>query len=101
MTADGHPDMSRDTPTTSTVGIVNETPQPAAGKPTNAAAAARLLTTAELAAFLQLDPERVYELRQRGTGPAYVKIGRDVRYTWHDVRAWLAANTRTSTSAAA
>lgn len=57
----------------------------------------QLLTPVQLAEFLQLDPERLSEMRSRGTGPAYIKIGRDVRYAWHDVRAWLAGNTRTST----
>lgn len=62
---------------------------------------ARLLTAAELATFLQLDTERLYAMRANGTGPAFVKIGRDVRYAWHDVREWLRERTYRSTSAAA
>lgn len=59
---------------------------------------ARLMTPAELAEFLRLDTERLYDMRNKGTGPAFVKIGRDVRYAWPDVRAWLRSRTRTSTS---
>lgn len=57
---------------------------------------ATLLTSAELAGFLRLTTERLYELRVAGTGPAFVKIGRDVRYAWPDVRTWLASNTHTT-----
>lgn len=60
----------------------------------------RLLTARDLAEFLQLDEERLYDMRAAGTGPAFVKIGRDVRYTWPDVREWLAEHKRRSTRAA-
>jgi hypothetical protein len=62
---------------------------------------ARLMTPADLAEFLQVDTERLSEMRSRGTGPAYVKIGRDVRYAWPAVREWITANTRRATRAAA
>jgi hypothetical protein len=49
-------------------------------------------TPADLAAWLQLDPEkgerRLREMRQRGEGPKFVKVGRDVRYAWADVHAY-------------
>ena len=32
--------------------------------------------------------------RWRGVGPAYLKLGRHVRYDWADVEQWLAAQTR-------
>lgn len=73
------------------------TSAPAMSRDTRAPSAPRLMTTAELAEFLQMDPERVYELRAKGTGPAFVKIGRDVRYAWPDVLAWLRSRTYTST----
>lgn len=63
--------------------------------------APKLMTAPELAAFLQVDTERLYEMRAKGTGPAFVKIGRDVRYAWPDVLAWLRSRTYTSTASAA
>jgi len=54
---------------------------------------AHLMTAGQLAAFLQLDTERLYDMRRDGTGPRFVKIGRDVRYAWPEVRAWLDART--------
>ena len=41
---------------------------------------------------------RLQQLRQRGGGPPFVKIGRLVRYEWADVRAWLDVQKRVSTS---
>ena len=36
------------------------------------------------------------QMRYRGTGPKFVKIGkRTVRYRWEDVEAWIEANTLT------
>lgn len=59
----------------------------------------QLMTPAELAEFLKIDTERLYQMRSKGTGPMFVKIGRDVRYRWHDVRDWLDANAHRATSA--
>lgn len=50
-----------------------------------------LATAPEVAEYLRLDTQRLSQLRSQGGGPAYVKIGRDVRYNWRDVDAWLDA----------
>lgn len=59
-----------------------------------------LMTPAELAAFLRVDQEYLYDLRASGRGPEFIKLGKHVRYAWPDVRAWMRANTHTSTKAA-
>lgn len=38
--------------------------------------------------------------RADGTGPRFVKAGRLVRYTDHDLETWIVAQTRSSTSEA-
>lgn len=49
-----------------------------------------LLTPEELAHQLGIDVERLRQLRQEGTGPAYIMIGsRIVRYLGWDVGQWL------------
>lgn len=53
-------------------------------------AAARLGVSA---AFLQ-------KARQNGTGPAYFKVARQIRYAPSDLDAWLAAQRRRSTAEA-
>lgn len=45
----------------------------------------------QLAAWLQLtgDAERqLRQMRKKGTGPKFVRIGREIRYAWADVHAW-------------
>ncbi|WP_454111234.1 helix-turn-helix transcriptional regulator [Leifsonia shinshuensis] len=50
-----------------------------------------LFTPEELAAQLGVDIETLRALREKGTGPAYIKIGpRIVRYLGWDVGEWLA-----------
>lgn len=59
---------------------------------------AQLMTPQQLAAFLQVDTERLYDWRSRGVGPKFVKLsGREVRYAWRDVREWLDTNTHDKT----
>lgn len=41
---------------------------------------------------------RLQQLRQRGGGPPFIKIGRRVLYDWEDVRSWLNNRKRQSTS---
>lgn len=50
-----------------------------------------LLTTNEVAAATQLSNTQIRELRRRGEGPAFSKIGRAVRYRRKDVEAWIEA----------
>ena len=58
-----------------------------------------LLTDAELARHVKVNPRLPAHWRCQGTGPPYIRIGgRRVVYRWADVRAYLAAQTFTSTS---
>jgi len=58
----------------------------------------RLMTTTECAEYLGCTKRFLEDGRLKGTSPPYCKVGRLVRYRLSDVDAWLAANTRTSTS---
>jgi hypothetical protein len=58
-----------------------------------------LATPAEVAEFLRKPPKTLAEWRSRGLGPLYFKIGRDVRYAWADVHAWLRQQRSTTRSA--
>lgn len=49
-----------------------------------------LATPDEVAAYLQKPPKTLAHWRSRGLGPKYRTVGRDVRYDWVDVDAWLA-----------
>lgn len=49
---------------------------------------------ADLVEWLQLGGDglrKLERMRRAGTGPKFVKVGRDVRYAWSDVHAWCAA----------
>ncbi|MGZ3141909.1 helix-turn-helix transcriptional regulator [Lentzea chajnantorensis] len=50
-----------------------------------------LLTTAEVAAHVRVPEKTVVGWRSKGTGPAFVRYGRHVRYRWADVLQWVAA----------
>jgi excisionase family DNA binding protein len=49
----------------------------------------QVLTTQQLAAYLQLPPKTVTNWRYQGGGPPSVKLGRHVRYRWVDIQDWL------------
>jgi hypothetical protein len=49
-----------------------------------------LATPKQVAAYLQKPEKTLTEWRYRGIGPAYHRSGRDVRYDWADVFAWVA-----------
>lgn len=51
-----------------------------------------LMTDKELAIELDTTTQSLADHRYRGTGPAFVKFGRKVRYRRQDVEAYLAAN---------
>ncbi|WP_409141917.1 helix-turn-helix transcriptional regulator [Cellulosimicrobium sp. RS] len=51
-----------------------------------------LMTDKELAVELGTSPQALADHRYRGTGPAFVKFGRKVRYRRQDVEAFLEAN---------
>ena len=61
----------------------------------------RLLNTAEAAKFLNRAENTLRIARIRGTGPAYRKFGRTVRYTIEDLLAYVDQAKRTSTAQAA
>ena len=49
-------------------------------------------TAPEVANYLRTTTGHLANLRYMGRGPAWVKLGRSVRYRWSDVDAWVAAN---------
>jgi len=53
-----------------------------------------LATPQEVADYLRKPVKTLAEWRYRGIGPAYHRSGRDVRYQWDDVTAWLAQQRR-------
>lgn len=57
-----------------------------------------LATPEEVAAHLGRSVQALAQLRFNGTGPAFVKTGRLVRYRWPDVDAWTTAGVTTSTA---
>jgi len=58
----------------------------------------RVLRTAEAADYCGSSASTFEKLRLTGGGPVYSKIGRRVVYRVEDLDAWLAANSRRSTS---
>jgi len=57
---------------------------------------APLLSSQQLAEYLQVPVQTVYDWAARGTGPARHKVGRYSRYRRADVEAWLDAQKVTS-----
>ncbi len=57
-----------------------------------------MLTTAEAARHLGLAFSTLNKWRVYGTGPAFIKLGRAVRYRRSDLEAYTASNTHLSTS---
>lgn len=55
----------------------------------------RLLTVSDLARLAAVPVGTVYRWNSDGTGPAYVRVGRHVRYRPADVEAWLDQHTIT------
>ncbi|MFE6054840.1 MULTISPECIES: helix-turn-helix transcriptional regulator [unclassified Kitasatospora] len=49
----------------------------------------RLWTLPELAEFLGVPTQTIYQMNWKGTGPRSYKVGRCRRYDPHDVRRWL------------
>lgn len=50
-------------------------------------------TAAEVAPVLHTTESGLAQMRYRGTGPKFIKVGKKVIYRWSDVRAFLDANT--------
>ncbi len=57
-----------------------------------------LYTQTELAPVLRKSLAWFERSRWAGTGPAFIKVGRQPLYRGRDVLAWLDSNTRTSTA---
>lgn len=49
----------------------------------------KFLTTAELAESLQVTERTLINMRANGTGPAFVLIGRAIRYPPRSIQEWL------------
>lgn len=59
-------------------------------------------TPKQVAAALHMSEEALAQLRYRGTGPKFIRVGaRKVLYRWSDVNAYLDANTTTQTGVGA
>lgn len=52
-------------------------------------ALAKLLTANDVADLLSITPEALAQLRWRGAGPRFMKLGRSVRYHPADVSAYI------------
>ncbi|MDJ0348428.1 helix-turn-helix domain-containing protein [Cryobacterium sp. PH29-G1] len=48
-----------------------------------------VLTTSELAEYLGVQVQAIYDLRTDGRGPSGIRVGREIRYRVSDVRLWL------------
>jgi predicted DNA-binding transcriptional regulator AlpA len=57
-----------------------------------------LLTPKEAAKLLKVSVSWLAKARMRGDGPAYVQVGRAIRYTEVALLQWMKSCTRTSTS---
>ncbi|MDP9427844.1 MAG: helix-turn-helix domain-containing protein [Actinomycetota bacterium] len=55
----------------------------------------QLLSTQNLAAYLQVPIQTIYRWRSCGEGPPGIRVGRHIRYRVDDVEAWLASRTST------
>ncbi len=50
----------------------------------------RLLSVQELADYLEVPVKTIYTWRHRNTGPRGFRVGKHLRFRWHDIEAWLA-----------
>ena len=48
-----------------------------------------VLTTSELAEYLGVHVQAMYDLRTDGRGPAGIRVGREIRFRISDVLRWL------------
>ena len=48
-----------------------------------------VLTPSELAEYLGLQPQAIYDMRTDGRGPSGIRVGREIRYRVSDIRQWL------------
>jgi predicted DNA-binding transcriptional regulator AlpA len=57
-----------------------------------------LLTAKEAAKFLKVSLSWLAKARMRGDGPAYLKVGRSIRYLETTLMQWMKSRQRLSTS---
>jgi excisionase family DNA binding protein len=50
----------------------------------------RLLSVGELADYLEVPVKAIYTWRHRNTGPKGFRVGKHLRFRWHDVQTWVA-----------
>lgn len=62
-----------------------------------AAAPPELWTPADFAAYAKLSLDQVAKLRSKGTGPAFTKVGKHVRYIPGVCHRWITENQQIST----
>ncbi|WP_426592664.1 helix-turn-helix transcriptional regulator [Cellulomonas sp. McL0617] len=48
------------------------------------------MTISELAAYLSVSTQALYDLRSKGRGPRGFRVGRQLRFRQSEVQAWLA-----------
>ncbi|GAA1997151.1 helix-turn-helix domain-containing protein [Microbacterium pumilum] len=48
-----------------------------------------MVTTSELAEYLRVDVQAIYDLRLHDRGPKGVRVGRELRFRVSDVKRWL------------
>lgn len=61
-----------------------------------------LATDAEFCEFAGLTRGQSAQLRYTGRGPKFIKVtGRQVRYRWEDIEAWVESRTRQCTDSGA
>ncbi len=65
--------------------------------PSKAAPAAEILTAAEAAKILKMSESWLAKARMRGDGPAFMKVGRSVRYALPALQQWMKSRQRLST----
>lgn len=57
-----------------------------------------LASSAEVAEFIGITPNRLAKMRMDGDGPKFIRVNtRTIRYRWSAVEAWLEQQTHTST----
>ncbi len=54
-------------------------------------ATAPTLTLSELAAYLAVSPQALYDLRSKGRGPRGFRVGRQLRFRLSEIEAWIAS----------
>ncbi len=58
----------------------------------------RLLTSREAATFLRVSESWLAKARVNAIGPAFIRVGRSIRYRESDLLQWMKSHTHLSTS---